>query len=129
MVKNLNVKNIGKNYLQLVDNFCRMKIHLGEIIEKAVRDKKYSISFLAERLYVSCQTAYNIFQSQDVPIETILKTGKIIQHNFANELVEISRIPDVKEQFALFWKSKHFELLEQHKVLLDNKLKEYFESK
>ncbi|PKP46104.1 MAG: hypothetical protein CVT95_07590 [Bacteroidetes bacterium HGW-Bacteroidetes-12] len=112
-------------------------LHKGEIIEKAVRIKRFPITLLAKRLKKSRRYIYDIFEKQDVPLDLILKIGKIIQHDFSNDLKNLSKIPkeyqlevitepDISFEDVNYWKSKYFELLEQRKQLLETKLEEYF---
>lgn len=107
-----------------------MILHTGEMIEKAVRNSRFPITLLAQRLGKSRRHMYNIFNNPNAPVDLVLKIGKIIQHDFSSELKEISQIPneykieqlskpDISFETINFWKSKYFELLEQHKILLD----------
>lgn len=111
-------------------------IHKGEIIEKAIRLSGIPISIIAKRLGKSRKHMYNLFENNQVPIETVLKIGKIINYDFSGDIKEILQIPDEYKidvitepsrnyEDASYWKSKYFELLEQHRYLLENKLKEF----
>ena len=113
-------------------------VHLGETIHRAVKEKKFPITLLAERLHKSRQHIYNLFQNPDVPIDIILKIGKIIQYDFAQDLKEMASVPEefilkkltepeIKLESVMYWKSKYFELLEEHKLLLKKEFKSYFQ--
>jgi len=122
-----------------------MILHKGNIIEKIIRKQRFPITLLAKRLGVSRQHVYNIFENPDVSLELMLKIGKIIQHDFSAELKDLAQIPleyklealtkpDISFETVNYWKSKYFELLEQHKtllksnqLLLEQNLKAYFE--
>ena len=125
-------------FLHFALHFCKMYVHIGEIIQKAVKEKGISITLLAQRLYRSRQHVYNIFNNPKVPLEDVLKIGKIIQYDFSQEIEDLIKLPEefkidiltepeIKLESAMYWKSKYFELLEQHKLLLQNNLKTYFE--
>ena len=116
---------------------CNMIIHKGELIEKAVRECSFPITLLAKRLNKSRRHIYNLFENPDVSLDIILEVGKIIQYDFSKELKELVAIPIeyqidtlskslAEPESAAYWKSKYFELVEQHKRLLENRLKEYF---
>ncbi len=116
-----------------------MYVHKGEIIERAVRGTRFPITLLAKRLGKSRRHVYYLFEKPDVSLDMILHIGKIIQYDFSTDLQEISKIPveyqlnQVTEPGLTFedltyWKSKYFELLEQHKLLLQNRLKDYFKN-
>ncbi len=115
-----------------------MNVHLGEIIQKAVKEKEFPITLLATRLHKSRQYVYNLFQNPDVSTDIIFRIGKIIQHDFTVELKQLAIVPDefilekltepdLKIESAMYWKSKYFELLEEHKLLLKKEFKSYFQ--
>lgn len=115
-----------------------MNVHFGEIIHRAVKEKKFPITLLAERLHKSRQHIYNLFQNANVPIDEILKIGKIIQYDFTQDLKELALVPEefilekltepeIKLESVMYWKSKYFELLEEHKLLLKKEFKSYFQ--
>jgi len=117
-----------------VSHFCVMILHKGEIIEKAVRKQRFPITLLAKRLGVSRRHVYNIFNNSKVSLDLVLKVGKIIQYDFTEELRDIARIPeeykinqlsepDISFETVNYWKSRYFELLQEHNILLEsNKL-------
>ena len=95
---------------------------------------------MAKRLKKSRRYIYDVFEKQDVTLDLILRIGKIIQHDFSNDLKNLSKIPeehqlevitepDISFEDVNYWKSEYFELLEQHKHLLETKLEEYFKNK
>lgn len=94
---------------------------------------------MSKRLGKSRRHVYYLFEKPDVSLDMVLQIGKIIQYDFSSDLQEISKIPveyqlnkvaepDIMFENLNYWKSKYFELLEQHKLLLQNKLKEYFKN-
>jgi predicted transcriptional regulator len=112
-------------------------IHKGEIIEKAVRKTGYPITLLAKRLGKSRRHVYNLFSNRDVSIEVILEIGKIIQYDFSEDINGLSKIPEnykidvatepfVNFEDANYWKSKYFELLDIHHLLLKKEFEKYF---
>ena len=115
-----------------------MNVHLGEIIHLAVKEKKFPITLLAERLHKSRQHIYNLFQNPDVRIDDILKIGKIIMYDFEQDLKELASVPEefilkklteqeIKLESVMYWTSKYFELLEEHNLLLKKEFKFYFQ--
>ena len=107
--------------------------HKGEIIEKAVRESGFSITRLAERMSKSRRWVYQIFENQSVPVDYILAIGKIIHHDFTEEIEELksykmnltSQITcdqqrsfvDVKDEVE-YWKNKYMAVLEKYNDLL-----------
>lgn len=114
-------------------------LHKGELLANAIKKRGVPITIVAKKLGKSRRHIYNLFEEPNVPIETILKIGKIINYDFSNEIKELLKIPieykidvvtepSVNFETASYWKSKYFELLDKHRLLLDNKLKEYFDN-
>lgn len=99
--------------------------HRGEILEKAVRGKKYSITDLAKGLKISRPHVYNLFARSDLNTDVLLKAGKIIDYDFRPEL-KIFKDPQSKykklSKEAKDWKEKYFKLLKAH-----NELKKKFD--
>src|SRR5690606_14570081 len=85
-------------------------------------NQKFPITLLAKRLKKSRRYSYDVFEKQDVTLDLILRIGKIIQHDFSNDLKNLSKIPeeyqlevitepDISFEDVNYWKSKYFELL------------------
>lgn len=107
--------------------------HKGEIIEKAVRESGFSITRLAERMGKSRRWVYQIFESQAVPVDYILAIGKIIHHDFTDEIEELKTYKlnlanqitsDRQHTFGNdkdeveYWKNKYLTVLEKYNDLL-----------
>jgi len=107
--------------------------HKGEIIEKAVRESGFSITRLAERMSKSRRWVYQIFESQNVPVDYILSIGKIIHHDFTDEVQELKTYKvsiakqitnDKQHSFGSdkdeveYWKNKYLAVLEKYNDLL-----------
>ena len=107
--------------------------HKGEIIEKAVRESGFSITRLAERMGKSRRWVYQIFESQIVPVDYVLAIGKIIHHDFTEEIEELKiyklnvakQITNDRQQAfgndkdeVEYWKNKYLSVLEKYNELL-----------
>lgn len=107
--------------------------HKGEIIEKAVRESGFSITRLAERMGKSRRWVYQIFESQVVPVDYILSIGKIIHHDFTEEIEELKTYKlNIAQQITNdrqhafgnnkdeveHWKNKYLSVLEKYNDLL-----------
>ena len=119
-------------YHTLVLIFVYMQ-HKGEVIEKAVRESGFSITRLAERMGKSRRWVYQIFESRTVPVDYILSIGKIIHHDFTEEIKElktykvsitdqilnepIQPFGNSKEEVE-YWKNKYLTVLEKYNDLL-----------
>lgn len=108
--------------------------HKGEIIEKAVRESGHSITKLAQKMGKSRRWVYQIFDSAVVPIDYIIEIGKIIHHDFSEDIKGIKMygadipmgaiLEDGRftgksgSQEAEYWKEKYMTLLEKYNDLL-----------
>ncbi len=107
--------------------------HKGEIIEKAVRESGHSITKLAQKMGKSRRWVYQIFDSAIVPIDYIMEIGKIIHHDFTDDIKgiklysrgsgsqsfeESSFSGSNKPNEVEFWKEKYVTLLEKYNDLL-----------
>lgn len=116
---------------------CKIMIHRGEIVEKAVRSSGTSITNLAKRLGKSRRHIYNLFNNSNVSWEMILEIGKIIHYDFGPDFSEFSKIKeystggseaqiisDSSENYnSTDWKNKYFELLEKYNELMTKYIK------
>lgn len=107
--------------------------HKGEIIEKAVRESGHSITKLAVKMGKRRRWVYQIFDSASVPIDYIMEIGKIIHHDFSQDIkgiklyvndMTISTLEEPRftgkasSDEAEHWKGKYMDLLEKYNELL-----------
>ena len=105
--------------------------HRGEIIREAIYKSGYPITELAKRLGKSRRWMYLLFENSNVSLDIVLQVGKIIHHDFTNEIKEIessikavnySDIDYGKESLAAeYWKNKYLKLLEEYHEILKMK--------
>jgi len=107
--------------------------HKGESVERAIRQSGYSITNLAVKLGKSRRWMYHVFENPNVPVELILKIGKIIHYDFSGEIKELKNYSEkgndtlISEPAKNYneqkmetenWKNKYLELLEKYNELL-----------
>lgn len=101
--------------------------HRGEIVKKAIDESGCKKAEIARQLKIQRKTLYNYFDRQDLAIDTILSIGKLIRHDFSDEIremryirpyVEESLEPLYRSQDAEYWKNKYLALLEEFNLLL-----------
>lgn len=111
-----------------------MAIHLGNILEQAIRMERIGISELSRKLKVSRRTIYNWFEQENLNIQIILKVGDVIGHDFSVELPEnllrshrrllnidntsLENKDEVENNSVYFWMNKYVSLLEKYNDLL-----------
>ena len=105
-----------------------MSRHIGNIVENAVRKSEYPISRLAKRIGYTRQHMYNIFQQHRVDLALVEEIGKVIGHDFSEEIRTLKKYQpaepevytSVKEMPGAYEKleKKYIALLEEHNRLL-----------
>jgi iron-sulfur cluster repair protein YtfE (RIC family) len=107
--------------------------HRGEVLERAVRESGMPITVLAKRLGKSRRHIYDLFQQAQVPVDTLVEIGKIIHHDFSEELPQLIPssayfqsvtvmepiAPYEVDKNADYWKNKYLVLLEKYNALLE----------
>lgn len=111
--------------------------HKGEILEKAVRESGMPLTKLTKKLNRSRRWIYNAFENPNVSIDYILEIGKIIHHDFSEDIAELKKyrtmaaflhLENVSEtdsedkQGQDYWKNKYLKLLEKYNQLLERGL-------
>jgi hypothetical protein len=104
--------------------------HRGEILETAIRQSGVPITRIVKKLSKSRRWLYNQFTRQDVSLDVFLEIGKLIHHDFSQDLKEFKLntrqshlIEDANDsmygnQTAQYWKDKYMHLLEEYNELL-----------
>ncbi len=98
-------------------------VHRVEIVEQAVRASGHKLSQLALKMGKSRKWLYDAFENPTLSIEHVLEIGRIIHHDFTQDIPELRRnyqpsdtatkVEEVK------WKDKYITLLEEHQKLLE----------
>jgi CRISPR/Cas system-associated exonuclease Cas4 (RecB family) len=111
--------------------------HKGEILEKAVRESGMPLTKLTKKLNKSRRWIYNAFENPNVSIDYILEIGKIIHHDFSEDIAElkkyrtmaafmhlenVSETDNNEKQGQDYWKNKYLKLLEKYNQLLERGL-------
>lgn len=102
--------------------------HRGEIIKEAIYISGYPITELAKRLGKSRRWMYLMFENSNVSLDIVLQIGKIIHHDFTEEIKEFNPYQNAinepvadyqkDESQAEYWKNKYLKLLEEYNEIL-----------
>ena len=105
--------------------------HRGEIIKEAVYKSGLSITQIAKRMGKSRRWVYIMFENKSVSLDVILQIGKIIHHNFNNEIKDLHLIKksvvktpseyQSNKNSSEYWKDRYLILLEEYNDLLKEK--------
>lgn len=106
-------------------NLLLMKQHLGQILEKAIRQSNYPISKLAKKIGYTRQHMYNLFSQQQVDLELLEEIGKVIRFDFSQHIKALKKYKldsTINESFPNIndshFQEKYFMLLEDYNALL-----------
>ena len=80
--------------------------HRGQTVEKIVRKSGYSLTKLAEKLYISRNTLYNRFDNANLPYRFIIEVGNVIHYDFTLDFPEIKKDPNLASENSLFNSAK-----------------------
>lgn len=98
--------------------------HRGEILEKAIRNSKVSITKVAQEYKCSQRNMYNLFETVNLSNEVMVAFGKIIGYDFSRELPELLEYSYVKEPEGIYETAKnitdkYYQLMEKHIKLIE----------
>lgn len=96
-------------------------IHMGELLERAVKQRGMSITQIAMALNISRRTLYNWFKQKTIDDITMQKISKVMNPDM--HLIKI--LPDnfTEDTTILqenYWQDKYVDLLERHTEMLVN---------
>ncbi|WP_338410675.1 hypothetical protein [uncultured Flavobacterium sp.] len=103
--------------------------HRGQIIQRAIYNSGLSITKLAKKLNKSRGWVYLMFENENVNFATVLEIGKIIHHDFSDEIEDLiifksntsDRFENTNNQSDISWEEKYIILLEKYIKLLKTK--------
>jgi transcriptional regulator with XRE-family HTH domain len=110
-----------------------MELHYGQIVERIIRRKGYSISELARLTKVNRRSVYNWFNQKQLKPEIIFRIGTVVNHDFSSEFPGLFPDEDLSRQTKYvvqsnqantsdfnhtYWKDKYIDLLEKYNQLL-----------
>ena len=107
--------------------------HKGEIVEKAIRQSGYPITYLAKKLKRSRRWMYHLFENANISLDLIIRIGEAIHYDFSGDIKELKKydlyssnksdsqsesMTKKASKDSEKWKNKYLELLEKHNTLL-----------
>ena len=110
-----------------------MELHYGQIIERTIRRKGYSISEVARFVKVNRRSVYYWFDQQYLKKDIIYQIGLCLKHDFSVEFPHLFKSEDFEQnraekkspaelageqQMQDYWKNKYLEVLEKYNDLL-----------
>jgi len=106
-----------------------MDLHYGQVVERIIRRKGYSISELARLTNVNRRSVYNWFNQKHLKSEIIFRIGNVINHDFSTEFPSLYPKDELNKHYhfmnddadqstTTYWKDKYIDLLEKYNQLL-----------
>ena len=100
--------------------------HRGEIIEQAIRKSGMPLATIARKMGKSRRWLYLLFQNPHVSLDVVEQLGKLIYHDFANEILLLKNYSvasddqqvNYQNNEVTIWKDKYYKLMEEHHELL-----------
>lgn len=103
-----------------------MKKHNGKTMEEQVFRSGLKKMEIAKKLGITRQTLANKFKTPNLPVDFIIKVGRIIGYDFSGDIPEIGELSprQVNETQAPYlsakqgepnWKEKYYALLEEYR--------------
>lgn len=89
-------------------------IHRGEIVAKRIEESGIPVSEVARKCNIVRQTLHRHLQEPEMSLDTIIKIGKVIKHDFGQDIKEL-RNPAADANID--WQFKYIELAEKYMKL------------
>lgn len=112
----------------------KKNIHRGALLQQYVADSGMNVTQVCKKAGFSRSSYYNHITDPNLPVDILLKYGKILHHDFIKDFPEIlgnivqessdsytalSKAETLEEAIRQrdIWKEKYFELLEKYHIL------------
>ena len=101
-----------------------MNTHQGAKLSKLIRQGKYSMAWIAEKLKMSRTTLYNRLKKPNLSIDFLLSVSKVLQCDLTKDFPEVTKayvtsnyLHEIKDDYIKLLESHHSVLLLIFKIL------------
>jgi transcriptional regulator with XRE-family HTH domain len=99
-------------------------IHMGELLERAIRMKGVNITELARALNITRRTMYNLFKQEVIDKGTIERISEVIKYDLTSENLNPVVVKDIKDESSIvkdeaYWQDRYLDLLERYSELIE----------
>jgi transcriptional regulator with XRE-family HTH domain len=99
-------------------------IHMGELLERAIRMKGVNITELARALNITRRTMYNLFKQEVIDKGTIERISEVINYDLTSENLNPVVVKDIKDESSIvkdeaYWQDRYLDLLERYSELIE----------
>ena len=78
-----------------------MSKHIGKIINQAIKNSGYSVTYISKKLGINRGCLYNKLKLPNLPFEFIIQIGKIIRYDFSKHVPHISEYIEKKRMASI----------------------------
>ncbi|RZK04290.1 MAG: XRE family transcriptional regulator [Flavobacterium sp.] len=98
-------------------------IHMGELLERAIRRKGLNITEIAAALNITRRTLYNWFKQDVIDEHTMERISKAIKYDLSSENGKPAVVKNIKDESSIikdetYWQDRYIDLLEQYSLLI-----------
>ncbi|RZK67814.1 MAG: hypothetical protein EOO85_25095 [Pedobacter sp.] len=102
-----------------------LEIHMGELLERAIRRKELNITEIASAMDVTRRTLYNWFKKPVIDRETMERFSSIVSYDEISgqpktTVADIEQ-PQIQLKDEAYWQDRYIDLLERYSSLLAGK--------
>jgi transcriptional regulator with XRE-family HTH domain len=98
-------------------------IHMGELLERAIRKKGVNITELARALNITRRTMYNLFKREVIDKGTMERISSVINYDEGSkdtkpQIIKVQPAESLITKDEAYWQDKYIDLLERYSKLL-----------
>ena len=99
------------------------ELHMGELLEKAIRRKGLNITEISAALNITRRTLYNWFKQEVIDENIMERISNAIKYDFESENGKPVVLPKSKDDPSIvkdeaYWQNRYIDLLERYAKLL-----------
>ena len=100
------------------------ELHMGELLERAIRRKGLNITELAAALNITRRTLYNWFKLEVIDELTMDRISEVIKYDVSSENLNPVVVKDIKDESSIvkdeaYWQDRYIDLLERYSELIE----------
>jgi hypothetical protein len=111
-------------------------VHRGETLQAAIGKSDLTIKQITTRAHFSRSSYYNHIADPNLPIEVLVKYGKVLKHDFTQDIPGMEKYqfndeivprpqPKTFDEAIVdrdYWRDKYIQLLEKYNAVMEGKV-------
>lgn len=99
------------------------ELHMGELLERAIRRKGLNITEIAAALNITRRTLYNWFKLEVIDEHTMERISEVIKYDFSSDNAKPVVVTKIKDEKSIvkdeaYWQDRYIDLLERYSLLI-----------